>query len=85
MAIVITFFITKHPHKKTMAHYHRLLFLKHREKGYDIVIVAFFESKEPQKNSKRRREGVYFQAPTSTIGMKLSTFLSSSCLTFPLS
>jgi len=47
MAIVVTFFIAKHPQKKTMAHYHCFLLLKHREKGDDIVIIAFFITKQP--------------------------------------
>jgi hypothetical protein len=47
MAIVVTFFLAKHPQKKMMALYHGLLFLKHREKGNDIFVIAFFTAKQP--------------------------------------
>jgi hypothetical protein len=58
---------------------------RHRE-GNDIDVITFFVTKKPQKISKRKnREGALLQAPAFAIWMKLSTFLSSSCLAFSLS
>jgi hypothetical protein len=90
--VVVFFFSTKEPRKKTRTIAIVFFFTNIEKKNVMTLLPSlYFATKELKRNLKRRRkEGAYLLVDISTIGLKVllpcvSTFLSSlaSCLHVP--